>query len=274
MTKQRVLITVKTYPTLSKKYTELVCTAGFKEDGSWIRIYPSPFRFLEDTKRYKKYQWIELDINKNPKDKRPESYRPCNIDNINLGNEIGTGSNWAERKKLILEKNIIHTNLKNIIEAAHNNEYSLVIFKPAEILDFVIEKSSEDWELNKKEAAQEALKQGSLFDDISNRKDFKLVPKLPYKFSYKFKDDSGKESKLMIEDWEIGQLYWNCFKKYRDKNIAVIKVKEKYLNDFAYTKDIHLFLGTTYKQHFKKSKNPYVIIGVFAPPYIKQLELF
>jgi len=32
----KVLITVKTYPTLSAKYDELVCTAGFKEDGTWI----------------------------------------------------------------------------------------------------------------------------------------------------------------------------------------------------------------------------------------------
>ena len=37
----RVLIAVKTYPTLSEKYDELVCTAGFLEDGTWIRIYPT-----------------------------------------------------------------------------------------------------------------------------------------------------------------------------------------------------------------------------------------
>ncbi len=36
----RILISVKTYPTLSATYDELVCTAGFKEDGSWIRVYP------------------------------------------------------------------------------------------------------------------------------------------------------------------------------------------------------------------------------------------
>lgn len=39
----KVLVTVKTYPTISVKYDELVCTAGFREDGSWIRIYPIPF---------------------------------------------------------------------------------------------------------------------------------------------------------------------------------------------------------------------------------------
>ena len=42
MTMQKVFILVKTYPNLSKKYDELVCTAGICEDGSWVRIYPLP----------------------------------------------------------------------------------------------------------------------------------------------------------------------------------------------------------------------------------------
>lgn len=49
---KRVLITVKTYPTISKKYDELVCTAGILEDGTWIRIYPLPFRKLDYENRY------------------------------------------------------------------------------------------------------------------------------------------------------------------------------------------------------------------------------
>ncbi|MCF8054554.1 MAG: hypothetical protein K9K75_04975 [Deltaproteobacteria bacterium] len=55
-----VFITVKTYPTLSSKYDELVCTAGILDDGSWVRIYPLPFRKLDYEKKYKKYQWIKL----------------------------------------------------------------------------------------------------------------------------------------------------------------------------------------------------------------------
>ncbi|MDD3690961.1 MAG: hypothetical protein PHO77_02630 [Bacteroidales bacterium] len=48
MSLKKVLISVKTYPTLSTKYDELVCTAGFLEDGSWIRIFPVPFRTLKN----------------------------------------------------------------------------------------------------------------------------------------------------------------------------------------------------------------------------------
>lgn len=64
MAKERILIAVKTYPSLSTTYAELVCTAGFREDGSWIRIYPAPFRFLERDSQYRKYDWIELDVDK------------------------------------------------------------------------------------------------------------------------------------------------------------------------------------------------------------------
>jgi hypothetical protein len=36
MAKERILIAVKTYPTISEKYKELACTAGFRPDGSWM----------------------------------------------------------------------------------------------------------------------------------------------------------------------------------------------------------------------------------------------
>jgi hypothetical protein len=46
--REKILITVKTYPVISKKYQETVCTAGLREDGSWVRLYPVPFRTMAD----------------------------------------------------------------------------------------------------------------------------------------------------------------------------------------------------------------------------------
>jgi hypothetical protein len=57
MPKERVLITVKTYPTLSQSYVELVCTAGIRQDGSWVRIYPVPFRLLEAEHQFSKWNF-------------------------------------------------------------------------------------------------------------------------------------------------------------------------------------------------------------------------
>ena len=76
MEKQRVLITVKTYPTLSRKYGETVCTAGVREDGTWVRIYPVPFRRLDEKQQYSKYDWVECRLQRNTVDVRPETFRP------------------------------------------------------------------------------------------------------------------------------------------------------------------------------------------------------
>ena len=272
MAKEKVLIAVKTYPTISEKYKELACTAGFREDGSWIRLYPIPFRFLDHDKRFKKYQWIEADIVRNRGDQRPESHRVINTDEIRLLDSIGTERDWEDRRKLILNNNTVYTNLGKIIDKAHNNELSLVIFKPTKIVDFVVEDAEPNWPQAKVNGILNLLKQGNLFEE-QNVDDFKIVSKLPHKFSYRFHDNTGKESKLMIEDWEIGQLYWNCVKRYGAEK-AVGKVREKYMDDFAKTKDLYLFLGTTYEWHIRKARNPYVIIGTFHPTFKMQDSLF
>ncbi|WP_306258211.1 hypothetical protein [Pararhizobium sp. IMCC21322] len=110
-----------------------------------------------------------------------------------------------------------------------------------------------------------------MFDESKNP-DFNLMPKLPFKFKYRFADDAGKVSNMMIEDWEIGQLYWNCLKGSTPREAAK-KVREKYLDDFANKKDLYLFLGTTRRWHMS-APNPYVIIGTFHPPIVDQLALF
>ena len=57
--KKRILITVKTYPCPSNKYKETVCTAGITDAGEWIRLYPVPFRHIDDYKQYKLFSWID-----------------------------------------------------------------------------------------------------------------------------------------------------------------------------------------------------------------------
>ena len=264
---------VKTYPVASKTHTELVCTGGVREDGSWVRIYPIPFRLMDKDKRYKKYQWIEIDLVKNSKDPRLESYRPFNQEDITLKGRVGTENAWEERKKSVLEKNTIYTNLKTIIEAAHNDEYSMVIFKPSKFVNFIVERLCEN-ELSRREKKAKAFanaytRQGVLFEEL-DRSYFQEMPIVPYIFRYEFYDDTEKKSYLMIEDWEINQLYWNCLKRHNnDEKVAIAKVRQKYWDDFVKTKDLHLFLGTTLEWQRRKAKNPYVIIGTFHPPYKK-----
>ncbi|XCN75177.1 MAG: hypothetical protein Q3M24_10740 [Candidatus Electrothrix aestuarii] len=269
--KRRVFITVKTYPTLSRKYDELVCTAGILDDGSWVRIFPLPFRKLAYDQWYSKYQWIEFELERNTEDVRPETYRVVNRETIRaIGDPVGTKKYWQERKDIIFQRNKIYRSVSELINLAHANELSLAVLKPQKIFGFDIEETERDWSKDKLALLQAKGRQLSLFktqDEL--KKEFSVVRKLPYKFFYKFADQDGKESRLMIEDWEIGALYWRSYKRAEgDEKEAIAKVKAKYFDQFSKL-DIHLFLGTT-KQYHGWAKNPFVIIGVFYPPYNPQ----
>ncbi len=271
----KVLISVKTYPIPSKKYEELVCNAGFLENGKWIRIYPIPFRSLPYEEQYRKYTWIELDLVRNHRDFRPESYRPKRgfEEPIKHISKVDTKDNWRERKKYAL-KEVYHSMNELISHAKEKNRWkSLATLKPKEIVDFVIEDDDREWSSQK----QQELKQMSLFSMHKNKSsEFNIVRKIPYKFYYRFITEGDKKPrKLMIEDWEIGALYWNCLRRANgDEEIAKQQVRKKYEQEFlSGNKDIHLFLGTT-QAHHHRSKNPFVIIGVFYPPITRQRSLF
>ncbi|GGC04933.1 hypothetical protein [Dyadobacter sediminis] len=270
----KVLITVKTYPTLSNKYDELVCTAGFLENGNWVRIYPIPFRKLQYDKQYSKYDWIEIDLEKNTSDFRPESYKPKSIDSPfkiigNIDSEKGT---WRLRKEVVLKN--VYTNMTELIARAKDPKQciSLAVFKPKEVIDFTIENSARTWDKHKLEALKAKARQLDLFKNSENP--FEVVQKLPFKFSYKFTSEDGKERTLMIEDWEIGALYWRMLDKYEgNEQKACEDVRKKYFDDFAKTKDLYLFLGTTREYH-NVGLNPFIIIGTFHPMKTAQLSLF
>lgn len=262
----KVLITVKTYPTISSKYDELVCTAGFREDGTWVRIYPVPFRKRAYTEQYKKYDWIELDLVKNKSDFRPESFRPVTLETeINVVGHIDPARNWEERKKLCLGK--IYYNLSELIAEAKDKNIgtSLAVFKPTDILDFYAESVEREWSSKQKAV----LAQQNLFEI-----NFEVVKKLPYKFKFRFKDNQGRISNMMIEDWETGRLFWRQLAKYEGtEQKAIEDVQKKYFDDFAKTKDLHFYLGTT-QRHHNTAPNPFIIIGTFHPKVENQMKLF
>lgn len=273
MTRKKVLITVTTYPLPSRSHDELVCTAGVLENGEFIRIYPVPLSFLVDLKangkvKNVKYTWIEIDLKKRTDDFRPESHSPVNYDfrDLKILERLDTANNWEDRKKICLQE--VYTNMEKLIDDSRDpKNKSLAIFKPANILKLEWEETEREW----KDEWKDLRKQGDLFAQDKNPEI--LIPKLPYKFSYVFTDETGKQRKLMIEDWEIGSLYWKCLKAADgNETVALQKVKQKYEIEFK-TKDLFLFLGTTKEWHMRRSKNPFVIIGVFYPKREQQTSL-
>jgi len=257
----RVLITVKTYPLPSRSYTELVCTAGLLNGEQWIRMYPIPFRFLQDQKQYPKYSWIKVDLVRNTKDFRPETYRLKN-ENITVLEKIGTANAWAARKSYVLRETF--TSMNELIKLAKGPEKkSLATMIPKEIVKFEIEED----ERERRKDWLEQMKQMDMFEPVNRIGQRKVIRKLPYKFYYHFLTNGDqKPRRLMIEDWEIGALFWHCLSQTDgDEETAKQLVQQKYFDKFVKENDLLLFLGTTLLNH-NVSRNPFVIIGVFYPP--------
>jgi hypothetical protein len=181
-----------------------VCTAGLFQGEKWIRIYPIPFKFLQDDNQYPKYSWIELDLARNTKDFRPESYRPLRgvDEDIRVVGKIGTADHWAARKEYILQN--VFTSMDELITLAKSDQKtSLATLRPVEIIDFVIEEDERQW----KEKWLAQSQQGDIFelDDSGRMKERPLIRKLPYKYSYTFLSEGDPKPRILkIEDWEIG----------------------------------------------------------------------
>ncbi|ATL46571.1 hypothetical protein COR50_04905 [Chitinophaga caeni] len=165
---------------------------------------------------------------KNTGDFRKGSYRPVSYDTeIKILDHLDTKSNWLLRKKIVF-KNKVYKDISELISDAKNKEIltSLAVFKPTEIVDFTIELVEREWD----EKKLEKLKQDRSSNLFAQEEEdlFEVVLKLPYKFSYVLLDCKGTKSKMMIEDWEIGQLYWNCLARHEGNEAkAVDDIRKK-----------------------------------------------
>ena len=179
ITQEKIFIIAKTYPTHSSKYKELVCTAGIRENGEWVRLYPIPFRQMYKNNQFNKYTWIEAEIGKPFNDHRPDS-KKINISSIEIIEHINTENNWARRRQLILEKAPIYTNLNTIIEKAQKeNSMSLCTFKPTKYLGVEIIKKQDTKKLTYVEKMKFTNANRSLFDEDDSAMDFISMPEIP-----------------------------------------------------------------------------------------------
>ncbi len=249
--KKKVLITVRTYPTPSKTVVEASCTAGIS-DGKWIRLFPVPYRLLDDDSRFRKYQYIEVNTIKSQSDPRVESYK-IDPDTINILTEpINTKDNWQIRKSLILP--LISPSLCSLYaERDIKGEPTLSIIKPLKITALKIQKARTPWT----EAQKASLSQSTFMGNVP---DIPLA-EIPFDFYYQFKcnDPNCPSHKLSCTDWEIGESYLRWRKQYGDDWEK--KFRERYEDDMINKNDTHFFVGTVHGH-----PSEWIIIGLFYPP--------
>lgn len=259
--RHRVFITVMTYPAPSGKDQETVCTAGIGEDGRWIRLYPVDYRYLDDQHRYRKWQWISADLGPaSGGDQRRESHKVTD-GSIELGDLLNstTDKKWEQRRKIIdpLETHTYYQLQQRWTEdqAAKQPRRSLGIIRPTQILDVVPQRRKDpDWS----STDIQKMSQLRIFGPQP-----KSLQKVPYHFRVKFRcADSDEDHLLAMEDWETGRLYWNCVWGGDSEEVAIQKVRSKYMDLFfdLAKRDVRLFMGTI------AAFNTWVVIGSFYPP--------
>ena len=243
-TRERILITVRTYPVISLQYIETVCTGGITDGGEWRRLYPVPLRYIDEERQYKTFDVVDVEVTPG-KDTRPESRVPV-VATLRI---ISSLKSWTQRRNWV--ERTTFASLDEMVSAGK----SLAPVQVREVLEFIAEPTAPQWN----QAQLEKIKQGNLFDDRQP------LEKIPFDFRFRWMDGSGKEYNSHVMAWEFGETWRSYSRRYADP-IAVMR--DKWLNDLCSPKrDVSFFMGNQ-----NRFRDQFSICGIFGPPKQKESD--
>jgi hypothetical protein len=241
----RICILVKAYPQPSKKYEETVCCAGVTEDGRLIRLYPIPYRRLDPSQQFDRFDWIEAYIQKSTSDPRPESFK-VNPDTIRI---VHPKAAMKGSDRVLVWKPFVADSLTVLHAEQKQVGRSLGIVRPdAGSIRFLVvpitEASTDEQELE-----QAMTHQMPLFAE-------EPLPKLrpaEYVFKYRF-TSAGVQHEMQIHDWEVQAAYYSYKKRYR--NEALDRLVKMYQETIP-SQNVHFIMGTIQQRPWQ-----FIIIGL------------
>ena len=253
---------VKAYPALSRTYGEVSCIAGVQIDGPraphWIRLYPDPFRALDDAQQFHKYQPMRLEVESHARDRRPETRRP-NRDSIELlGDTLPTTKAWEQRRPYV--EPLMMPSMCEIQRRQRTDGTSLGVFRPREVLDLRIEPA--DVSKEKEQIARAWAAQPSLLDGLGSEErshQTKALEIIPWTFKYRYRcQEAGcKTHTQSIIDWEIAEF----FRRERVRNDWKERLRAKWVGQLcAADRDTAFFVGNQH-QH----PGSFLVLGVWWP---------
>ncbi|WP_322105502.1 hypothetical protein [Paraburkholderia sp. J41] len=263
---ERILILAKTYPSPSAQYVETSCVAGITQSGAMRRLFPVPFRLIEDGQQFRKWQWIDVRVEKANKDHRPESHKVY-VDTINCGDVIDTKRGWSLRWEW-LDKIPTFGSFDTIDATRLADGLSLALLHPGRLLGLeIIKARSPDWTDEEREKLLLEQMQGNLFSEAEERKQVKQLRKVPFDFYYRYvcdTPDGEKEHKHKIVDWEAGALFWKCRESYGVDWEKPFRAK---LEEDLGSKELMFLMGN---QH--RFQDQWLIISLIYPPKRKPAD--
>lgn len=264
-TSRRVLIIAKTYPELSTRYSETVCTAGLSvDDGKPIRLYPVPLRYLEGDKQYALWDIINVPVDRSPRDQRPESYKinPVGLERVDHVGPDGHG--WRNRRELLDRDPTWHYSGMASLNAANRNlNISIALVVPGMIdrVETATKPPEDRIKFERKRAALRAQRLSDMFDPTYHSLDY--LPKeiyLHWRCADRCSTCSRKPHRMKVLDWGLMQLA-------RKKSWEAAAQKLEELSDPS-RHDFQLILGT-----FAQHPQNFGVIALWYPTRLAQLSL-
>jgi hypothetical protein len=236
--REKILITVRTYPVLSAAYIETVCTGGINSKGEWRRLYPVPLRYLDQEVQYQTYDVVEVQV-KPGKDSRLESRTPV----LGTLRPVTHVKQWDARRQWV--EPTICPSMGALIAA--NRTLSPV--RVRRVLEFIAIPDAAEWT----PAQLEKLRQENLFEER------KPLEKVPFDFRFRWEDGDGVEYNSHIMAWEFGET-WRAYRRSYADPIGVMR--DKWMNDLCGPgRDVAFFMGNQ-----NRFRDQFSVCGIFCPP--------
>lgn len=258
----RVLIWGKTYPELSKRYTETVCTGAIREDGTPVRLYPVPLRYLDSGNQYQLYDWIEVPAERSKSDPRPESYKVVSDKIVRVGHLDTQRGSWRTRRDLIFRNPSWHFGSVAELKAAEESaKRSMGLVAPRTVDDVkLVRKTAND---RRDYAAKMAQVHGQADMFRTEYKELEFLEcdlQLQWRCIERCPECARQPHKMKSLDWGLLELARrDGWEKARAKLEEIANVR---------THDFRLFLG-----NFRLHPKNFGIIGLWYPKRPAQLDL-
>lgn len=262
--KERVLIWGKTYPELSTRYAETVCTAGVRQDGRPIRLYPVPLRYLDTQRQYALWDWVDVQISKAADDSRPESYKVRTDSIAPAGHIDPDDSEWAERRAMIFRDPSWHfSDVGALKEAERASGRSLGLVRPGSIERVYAQRKPADAEREYEEKMNQIQAQRDLFLPEYKTLAFRRYDiKLQWRCEQRCPECTNGPHDMQVLDWGLIEL---ARKNGWDWDSACDRLRT-ICDQRAY--DFRLFLG-----NMKAHPTAFTIVGLWYPKLRAQLAL-
>lgn len=225
-----LMVNCKTYPAVSTKYVETVCTGGVQRDGRFVRLYPVPFRFLDSEEQYKRWDVIRVKAYRDTKDQRPESWHLEGGTPIERVDHIST-----ERRRWEWMRETVHESAAAMAEQGLTN--GCVEVEP---LEFYWKSDPKEWTASQ----LSVIRQGDLFATKEQLRG--LADRVPWQFRLRYREkNTGREDDGKVLAWSLYQGFRRVRNETDNDESALATIAERVRGSiFNPDRTVFAILGT------------------------------